>query len=203
MLSATGVALMLGSMALIGTGVASAKAAKTNAAGSITCTSISGELKFSPPLATNGSTTGSETTSFKGVLGSCSGGDGATIVATSGKVAESDTTNDGNSCSGFAAATLKASTTFTITWKAKPAINPTSVTYPAGDISVASNGEGFTLGGAKGTVTGTGSYPGANPAFGASTAEASTAPVDLETGLCAGGKPQKDIKVVSGSDTVG
>jgi hypothetical protein len=164
---------------------------------------VAGELKFSPALASNGTTTGSETTTFKGTLGSCAGGDGATIVASSAKVAESTTTNDGNSCSGFSAATLKNSTTFTITWKAKPAINPTTITFPAGDISVASNGEGFTLGGAKGTVSGTGSYPGSGSAFSGSSAQASTAPLNLETGLCAGGKPQKDIKVVSGTDTVG
>ena len=90
----------------------SAKAAKTNTSGSITCTAVAGELKFSPPLASNGTTTGSETTTFKGTLGSCTGGDGATVVASSGKVAELTTTNDGNSCAGFSAATLKNATTF-------------------------------------------------------------------------------------------
>jgi hypothetical protein len=201
MLSLTGVALMLGSVAIIGS-AASAKAAKTNASGSITCTAVAGELKFSPPLASNGTTTGSETTTFKGTLGSCTGGDGATVVASSGKVAELTTTNDGNSCAGFSAATLKNATTFTITWKAKPAINPTSITFPAGDIAVATNDEGFTLGGGSGTVTGTGSYPGAKN-FAGSSAQASTAPLNLANGLCAGGKPQKDIKIVSGTDTVG
>jgi len=202
MLSVTGVALMFGSMALISSGVASAKATKTNATGTITCTKVAGVLKFSPPLSPSGPTTGSETTTFKGTLGTCTGGDGATIVASSGKVAESTTTNDGSSCTGFSSATLKTATTFTITWKAKPAINPTSVTFPAGDIAVASNGEGFTLGGGSGTVSGTGSYPGAHN-FAGGSAQASTAPLDLETGLCAGGKSQKTIKIVSGTDTVG
>jgi hypothetical protein len=200
-LSVTGAALMLGSVALVGS-VASAKAAPVAAAGSITCTNVTGTLKFNPPLETNGTSTGSETTTFAGKLASCTGGDGATIVASSAKVAESTTTNDGNSCSGFSAATLKNSTTFTITWKAKPAIDPSVITFPAGDIAVASNGEGFTLGGGAGTVTGTGSYPGAKN-FAGGSAQASTAPLDLETGLCAKGKPQKTIKIVSGTDTVG
>jgi hypothetical protein len=195
-LAGAGLALMAGSVTLVGTGVATAKG-KVTGTGSVTCTSVTGELKFDPPLETNGATTGSSTTSFKGVLGDCSGG---TPTPTSAKVAESTTTNDGNSCSGFAANTLKTGTTFTITWKAKPAVNPTTITFPPGDISVASNGEGFTLGGAKGTVTGTGSYPGTSGTpFSTATSEASTAPLNLETGLCAGGKPQKDIKIVSGS----
>jgi hypothetical protein len=115
-------------------------------------------------------------------------------------VAETSTTNDGNSCSNFGANTLKTGTTFTITWKAAAKVNPTVINFPAGDISVASNGEGFTLGGGAGTVTGTGSYPGTND-FKSSSSEASTAPLNLETGLCAKGKPQKDIKIVSGSTT--
>jgi len=200
-LSVTGAALMLGSVALVGS-VASAKTTPVAAAGSITCTSVTGVLKFNPPLSPTGGTTGQEVTTFAGKLGSCTGGDGATIVASSGKVAETSTTNDGDSCTGFSSATLKTATTFTITWKAKPAIDTSVITFPAGDISVASNGEGFTLGGGAGTVSGVGSYPGAKN-FAGGSAQASTAPLNLTNGLCAKGKDQKTIKIVSGTDTVG
>jgi hypothetical protein len=50
-------------------------------------------------------------------------------------------------------------------------------------------------------VTGTGSYPGASPAFSGSSAQAQTS--SNLTALCPGGKPQKTIKVVSGTDFVG
>ena len=200
LLTGASLGLMAGTVALVGTGVAAAKG-KAPSPGSVTCTTVSGVLKFSTPLTTNGPSTGSETTTFAGKLGSCTATGTGSKSPKSGKVSESTTTNNGSSCSGFSSGVIKNATTFTIKW-APGSISPTTITFPAGDISVASNGEGFTLGGAKGTVTGSGSYPGSDN-FAGSKAQASTAPLNLTNGLCAGGKPQKTIKIVSGTDTVG
>jgi len=194
-LAGAGLALMTGSVVLVGTGVAVA-GGKVTGTGSVSCSSVTGTLKFNPPLTTNGPTSGSETSSFKGVLSSCSGG---TPTPSGAKVTESTTTNDGSSCSGFSGNTVKTATTFTITWKAKPAVVPSIITYPAGDITVTDGGTGFTLAGSPSKpVTGSGSYPGADD-FASATSHSSTAPLNLETGLCAGGKPQKTIKITSGT----
>lgn len=199
LMAGSGVALMAGSVALIGPGIASAKGAVA-ATGSITCTSISGTLKFSPPLSTSGGTTGSETTTFKGKVGGCSGG---SPTASGGTVSLKNVSNNGNSCSGFATSTGNSAQTFTIKWKSSPKISPTTTTFPAGDITVSPNGQGFTLqSGPGGPVTGSGSYPGSDNFAGSkATANSNT---NLETGLCknkAGN--QKTIKITSGSDTVG
>jgi len=190
---------MAGSVTLVGTGIASA--AKAPSPGSVTCGTVSGSLKFNPPLATNGGTTGSETTSFKGKLSGCTASGTGAKTPSSGKVSESITTNDGNSCSGFASATVKNATTFVIKW-APGTISSTTITFPAGDVTVTNGGSGFKLAGSPSKpVTGSGSYPGTDN-FAGSSATANTN-VNLETGLCAGGKPQKTIKITGGSDTVG
>jgi len=199
LLAGAGLALMAGSVTLVGTGIASA--AKAPSPGSVKCTSITGSLKFTPPLATNGTTTGSETTAFKGKLGSCTVTGTGAKTPSKGTVSSSTTSNNGNSCSGFAAGAVKTGTTFAIKW-APGTISPTTITFPAGDISVTGGGSGFTLQGSPSKpVTGSGSYPGTDN-FAGSVATADTS-VNLETGLCAGGKPQKTIKITGGSDLVG
>jgi hypothetical protein len=105
--------------------------------------------------------------------------------------------NGGNSCSGFSGSVIKNSNTFTIKWKG--AINPAIVTYPAGSDTVTGGGTGFHLGG--GAVTDSGSYPGSDT-FKTSTSDA-PANINLTNGLCAGGKLQKSVLIVSGSSHVG
>ncbi|HVC71376.1 MAG TPA: hypothetical protein VNC61_14065 [Acidimicrobiales bacterium] len=76
------------------------------------------------------------------------------------------------------------------------------ITFPAGAISVASGGKGFTLGGSGVSVAAGSSYAGTDSG-GSSTATATTS-IDL-TNLCAAvaKKPLKAIKILSGSDHVG
>jgi len=187
-------AVALGSLALVGTGVASAK--KAPSVGSVTCSTLSGVLKLSPPLATNGTTTGTETTTFKGKVSNCTASGTGAVTPKSAKVSSVTTSNTGTLCSGFSGSIIKNSTTFTVKW-APSSITATVITFPAGDISVASNDEGFTLGSGKGPVTGSGSYPGTDT-FASSTAQA-TSNVNLLSGLCSGGKPQKTIAVTGGT----
>jgi len=197
MLAGTGVALMVGSVVLVGTTLASASAnAKKTGTGTVTCTTVSGKLSFNPPLATNGPTTGSSTTTFKGKLSSCSGG---VPTPTGATVSETSTSNNGWNCATFGANTAKTGTTFAIKWKGP--INATSVTFPAGDISVSGGGTGFKLGGGAGTVTGSGSYPGGDNFAGSSSS--ATTNVNLLTGLCAGGKAQKSITITGGVSVSG
>jgi len=190
---------MAGSVTLVGTSIASAASAPSP--GSVKCTSVSGKLTFNPPLATNGTTTGTETTTFKGKLGSCTATGTGAKTPSKGTVSESSTTNNGNSCSGFAAGTVKTGTTFAIKW-APGTIASSSITFPAGDISVTGGGTGFTLAGSPSKpVTGSGSYPGTDNFAGSSAAATTT--TNLETGLCAKGKPQKTIVITGGTDIVG
>ena len=188
------IAVAIGSVALVGTGVAFAN--KAPSPGSVTCSTLSGVLKLSPPLTTNGPTIGTETTTFKGKVSNCTASGTGAVTPKSAKVSSLTTSNTGSSCAGFSSSIIKNSTTFTVKW-APSSISPTVITFPAGDISVASNDEGFTLGGGKGPVTGSGSYPGTDT-FAGSTAKAATN-VNLLSGLCAKGKPQKTIAVTSGT----
>jgi hypothetical protein len=199
LLAGAGLALMAGSVTFVGTSLASAASAPSP--GSLHCTSISGTLKFTPPLATNGSTTGSETTAFKGKLGNCTASGTGAKTPTKGTVSSSTTTNNGNKCSNFASGAANSGTTFAIKW-APGSIAPTSITFPPGDIMVTNGGSGFTLQGSPSKpVTGSGSYPGTD-SFKSSVATATTN-VNLETGLCQNGKPQKTIKITGGDDKIG
>ena len=52
----------------------------------------------------------------QGELGSCTATGTGAKTPSKGTVSESTTTNNGNSCSGFAAGTVKTGTTFNIKW---------------------------------------------------------------------------------------
>ena len=199
-MAGTGVVLMLASVGLVGTGVASAKG-KTASPGTVTCTSVKGVLKFSTPITSTGATSGSQTTSFKGKIGGCTASGTGAVTPKKGKVSSTSTSNGGSNCAGFGGSVATTATTFTIKW-APSKILPTVITFPAGAISVASGGKGFTLGGSGVSVAAGSSYAGTDNG-GSSTASATTT-IDL-TNLCAAvvKKPLKSIKIVSGSDHVG
>jgi len=199
-MAGTGVALMLASVGVVGTGAAFAKG-KAASPGTVTCTSVKGVLKFSTPISSTGPTSGSQTTAFKGVISGCTASGAGAVTPKVGKVSSSSTSNGGSNCAGFGGSVATTATTFTIKW-APSTILPTVITFPAGAISVASGGKGFTLGGSGVSVAAGSSYAGTDNG-GSSTASATTT-IDL-TNLCAAvvKKPLKSIKIVSGSDHVG
>jgi hypothetical protein len=115
MMVAAAAAMPLGVIAATG-GIATAKALPTDAShDTVTCTGISGSVKFKPALTTNGTPSSSGTTSIKGALTGCTTNGGFSIV--SNKVKGVLTSTSTHACTGLAGITQETGT-LTVTWKA-------------------------------------------------------------------------------------
>src|SRR5665213_2198827 len=100
MMVAAAAAMPLGVIAATG-GIATAKALPTDAShDTVTCTGISGSVKFKPALTTSGSPSSSGTTSIKGALTGCTTNGGFSIV--SNKVKGVLTSTSTHACTGLA-----------------------------------------------------------------------------------------------------
>ena len=158
LLSAAAVALPLTLIGVAGVGPASAATA-VNAPGSLTCTGISGSVKFKPPLTL---TAGGTSVSAKGDLSGCTGTGGESGVTGKFKATIAST---GTGCAGLAGGTSEE--VFTVKWKgdlngAKAKFNPSTITVHGSTIVTNSHSdEGFELPapGHAATVT-TGSFAG-------------------------------------------
>ncbi len=144
LLTAAALALPLALVGVVGTGTAFAAAA-INAPGTVHCTSITGSVKFKPPLTL---TAGGTTVTAKGAMSGCSGSGGETGVT--GKFKATITSSGPeHGCAGIASGT--SSEVFTVKWKgdlhgAKAKFNSSTITVSGSSIVTNSHGdEGFEL----------------------------------------------------------
>jgi hypothetical protein len=151
---------------LIGGGVATAKGGVDATHATITCTTVSGTAKFSPPITTN-EAAGSTTTTVKATLGGCTVS-GVTATVSKGTVKGSFTSNPHaagtNGCNALAGASPQSGS-LTTKWTSSPKLTSgnsvTAVTQVYGTIAADGNAE-FEIPGPGGTSSGTGSFQGSN-----------------------------------------
>jgi len=143
LLSAAAIALPLTLIGVVGVGAASAASA-VNAPGTVHCTSITGSVKFKPPLQL---TTGGAKVTAKGVMSGCTGTGGETGL--SGKFKATIVSAGNTGCAGLAGGTT--SETFTVKWKgdlngSKAKFNPSTIVVQGSTIVTNGAGdEGFEL----------------------------------------------------------
>lgn len=189
-IGAAAVAAALGSLAVVGVGVASAtlrphKAA--NATGTETCSDLTGTVSFKPALTTTGTSPTTATIAVK--LSGCSGGKPS---ATSGTVA-AQTSYSANNCTQLATPPSTRTVTETVKWTPKT-IPPSASAFSAPTVSVGSN---VTITLSKGVTNG--SYAGSSSA---ATLIVDSSRAEL-LATCSGKKGLSKLVVASGSATVG
>jgi len=162
-LSAAAIALPLTLIGVVGGGTAFAGSA-VNAPGTVHCTSITGSVKFKPPLQL---TTGGAKVSAKGVMSGCTGTGGETGVT--GKFKATIVSAGNTGCVGLAGGTN--SETFTVKWKgdlngSKAKFNSSTIVVHGSTIVTGPGGvEGFELPNpSTPTSTTTGSFAGTSSA---------------------------------------
>jgi hypothetical protein len=162
--------LPVATVIMVGAGTASAKGTKEK--GTITCSTLTGTISFSPPLVNGG--TANETITGTITVKGCKKLKKATVIPKSGSVAITGigggSTNDCTSLEGSGSA---SSITFTTKWSPKT-IASSVTTFSGYDTTTAGNGdEGFALPNAVAPPTPSGSTVGSYPDT-AATATAST-----------------------------
>jgi hypothetical protein len=175
--------LPLSSVFMIGSGSVWAK--KGPSSGSVTCSSITGSVKYSPALtAAGGASTEKITT--KTTLTNC--------------VASGTGTDTTNGCAAVLTAPGKAGT---LTTKWSPgSIEASVVSGPAPKTSISGSGVITVTYGGAGT-TGTGSYPGSDN-FASSKASITLAQTQAQImSSCSSKKGLKGLTIASGSATIG
>lgn len=197
-LGAGALLLPLSSVFMISSGQVWAK--KGASPGTVTCASITGSVKYSPPLTAAGGAS-SETVTTKTTLTQC------TVSGTGAKVpskgtTSTKTTDTSNGCVAVLEAPGKAGT---LTTKWSPgSIEASVVSGPAPTTTVNPPGHGtitLTYGGAG--TTGSGSFPGSDN-FASSTASITLGQTeDQITASCSSSKGLKGLTIVSGHAHVG
>jgi hypothetical protein len=161
------------------------------ASGTITCDSVTGTIKFSPRLTDTAQTvTEKESLKISGCTVTSGVNSGIVYVANVINSSRSNVKNNDATCPVVFGGT-NGILSWPIVWK-NPAATPSTLTFPPGDVTLASNDEGLTFGGGKGTVSVTGSYAG------------SKGSMELQSNTniltpCAGKKGLKSIKIVGGT----
>jgi hypothetical protein len=133
-------AVVLGGAVVVQSGVAAATKTPTTLSGTITC-SMSGSLKFSPPLVNGG--TASDTISVKAKLGSCSGAgaSGGGVTLTGGRLAATATSTVQNSCGAVFSGSALPELAGTVKWMGSGPITSSSVDITNGDAVTDVNGD--------------------------------------------------------------
>lgn len=176
------------SMVAVTGGIASAKG-KVNGTGTVTCTTISGTIKFNPALKTTGPFT-TEQASIAVKIGGCSGG---TPNPTKGIVKENLNPGTSNDCTSLA---TSAAEMLSVKWAGK--LNPSVTAFSGYTTGTNGSGDaGFILPNSGGTGTTTGSFAGSG-AHAAAYSNMTEAQI-----LAACGSPSglKSLKVTSGNST--
>ncbi len=157
--------LTLVGVGVIGGGTAFAGGPPVNAPGTVHCTSVTGSVKFKPPLTL---TAGGTTVTAKGIFSGCTGTGGETGLTGKFKATISST-GPNHGCAGLAGGT--SSETFTVKWKgdlngSKAKFNPSTVVVDGSTIVTNGAGdEGFELPNpSTPTSTTTGSFAGVSHA---------------------------------------
>ena len=158
-------------------------------AGSVVCTTLTGTMKFDPPLTSAG--TSPEVAPLRLVISGCTASGGATPKEGHGSAAIPLHTNN---CSSLTSRS-KSPITLAIRWS--PTTDETSEVRLAEFAPTKTAAIGFRLGGSKTTVNG--SYPGSNHgASSRATLVSSTSPSKLAS-ACASTKGLEVLKIVGSS----
>ncbi len=162
--SAVALALPIGLVSLLGVQAASAGSPPGDASGTVSCSSVTGLLKFSPPLSFSGSAS-SDTVSVKLVFHGCDAGGGSNVTSSNfnGK-GKGTLTASSNNCNNLAG-TQPVSGSVKVSWTGKDKsahINPSTITFNSftGTPAGANGNVGFTFanqpvsGSFSGTISG-------------------------------------------------
>ncbi len=151
----------------------------------ISCTKITGSVKFSPALTTKGYTSGVTTTTVTATLTGCTVKGTYTDKVTSGAVSGTikSTKGKGGTCGGLVAKSITDAGTLTTKWKATPAVPNSGLNIKSVAGGTKNNHGTFTI---PGTVKGTaaGSFQGANKGASDKTIAQTTATVSQLATAC-------------------
>ncbi len=165
----------------------------------VTCTGVSGTVKFSPPITTNESA-GTETTSIKATLTGCtSNATGLTVLSGSAKGSISSTHTAGtNGCTALAGNNTENGT-LTTKWKSSPKLSSGSSVVTVHSVmgSIGSNGNAtFHIPGST-PSSGTGSFSGTDNGASDATSAQTTTSASSILATCETAKGLKSIGIQS------
>jgi hypothetical protein len=189
---------------IVAGGVASAGGSGVNATtATATCTAVSGEAKFSPPISSS-EAAGTTTTTVKATLTNCTSNLGG-LTVTSGKTAGSFVSNSHvvgtNGCSALAGASPETGS-LTTKWKTSPKLTSGNSVTPVTQVygTIESDGAAeFEIPGPGGHASGTGSFQGTNGGASDESNADSTVPATTLLATCSGKKGLKDFKFTTPS----
>jgi hypothetical protein len=197
LLIAAATAMPLGVVAAVGTssGAAAPKVNATDA--TVTCTGISGSVKFSPAITAD-ETAGTTKTAIKATLTGCTTNDGVTVTkaAASGTLTDTRTAGE-NGCSALAGSSADAGK-LTTKWTTTPKLSSGSSVIQVNSVngSIGSDGNAtFSIPGSTPNGTPSGSFQGTNGgASDATSAQTTTSAASILT-TCEGKKGLKSFDI--------
>jgi hypothetical protein len=165
------------------------------ASGSVSCTTVSGAVSFSPPLTTSGKD--AETTSISVTASGCTTA-GSNVTSVTKGVGSATISSPTNACSG-----LLTSRPLSIKVAWTPATTrPSVVTYSGYEVTSAGGHGGFTLPSPGGTAKVTGSFAGSDGGAGSTAVTVSSQGTTQLVAECGSSAGLASIPVTSGSLTL-
>lgn len=196
-------AAMVGLAGFASSNPAGAGSALRDAKGSVTCTGISGKIKFDPPLTlSGGSSVTKAVAKVKATLTGCtsSKGDSPSIGMVTTKIVTKNPNGKANACTGLE---TPRPVSLTIQWTNPKAVAPSTVSFSSYAIGSNSAGdEGFVLPGSGGTVSITGSYKGKNGGASSTAAVYSNKTASSLASACTSPNGLGKLKLTGGSATL-
>jgi hypothetical protein len=180
-------------------GVASAGTTVDATTATVTCTGISGTVKFTPPVTTSESA-GTGKTSIKASLSGCTTNDGVTVTGAkaSGTLTTTRTAGE-NGCVALAGGS-DATGPLTVKWKTSPKLSSGSSVVQVNSVkgSIGGNGNAdFTIPGTIPNGTPSGSFQGTDNGAGDTTSAQTTTSAGSILATCEGKKGLKSIAIAS------
>jgi len=189
---------------IVGAGVAAASGGVDATHATVTCTTVSGSAKFSPPISSS-EAAGTTTTKVKATLGGCTASGIVGLTVTSGKTSGSFTSNSHvvgtNGCSALAGVSPETGT-LTTKWKTSPKLTSGSSVTPVTEVNgyLAGDGNaGFELPKPGDPASGTGSFQGTDGGKADQSNAESTVPATTLIASCEGTKGLKSFKFTTPS----
>jgi hypothetical protein len=183
---------------IVGGGVAAASGGVDATHYTVTCTTVSGSAKFSPPI-TSSEAAGTTKTTVKATLGGCTAVGTPTVTVTSGKTSGSFTSTSHvagtNGCSALAGTSVESGS-LTTKWKTSPKLTSGSSVTPVTETYgyAASDGHaGFELPKPGDPASGTGSFEGTDGGAGDQSNAESTVTATALLTTCLGKKGLKSF----------
>lgn len=198
LLVAAAAAMPLG-LATAVSGTAGAGGSTVNATNdTVTCTGLSGTLKFSPPI-TKSESAGTTTTTIKATLSGCTSAPGLTVTSGSVTGTLSDTHAAEDGCTALAGS-LSASGSLTTKWKTSPKLSSGNSVIAVNSVEGGVGGDGnatFDIPGSTPNGTPSGSFQGTDHGASDTTAAQSTVSAVSILGTCDGKKGLKSLSIES------